>query len=73
VRPDIPLEDIQVSVGRTGRVTPFAVMESAKGSGSMVDRAILHNADEVKRKGVLTGDMVILRSRDRLAAPHVDG
>jgi DNA ligase (NAD+) len=55
------LLDIQVNVGRTGRVTPFAVMEPVKVSGSTVDRATLHNADEVVRKGVLIGDMVILR------------
>ncbi len=55
------LLDIRVNVGRTGRVTPFAVMEPAKVAGSMVDRATLHNADEVKRKGVLIGDMVVLR------------
>jgi DNA ligase (NAD+) len=50
-----------VNVGRTGRVTPFAVMEPVKVAGSTVDRATLHNADEVVRKGVLIGDMVILR------------
>ncbi|MDQ2811681.1 MAG: NAD-dependent DNA ligase LigA [Actinomycetota bacterium] len=55
------LLDIRVNVGRTGRVTPFAVMEPVKVSGSTVDRATLHNSDEVKRKGVLIGDMVILR------------
>jgi DNA ligase (NAD+) len=55
------LLDIKVGVGRTGRVTPFAVMEPVKVSGSTVDRATLHNADEVVRKGVLIGDMVILR------------
>jgi DNA ligase (NAD+) len=55
------LIDIRVNVGRTGRVTPFAVMEPVKVAGSTVDRATLHNADEVKRKGVLIGDMVILR------------
>ncbi|HEY1644031.1 MAG TPA: NAD-dependent DNA ligase LigA [Streptosporangiaceae bacterium] len=55
------LLDIQVNVGRTGRVTPFAVMEPVKVSGSTVDRATLHNADEVTRKGVLIGDMVVLR------------
>ena len=55
------LLDIRVNVGRTGRVTPFAVMEPVKVSGSTVDRATLHNADELKRKGVLIGDMVILR------------
>jgi DNA ligase (NAD+) len=55
------LLDIQVNVGRTGRVTPFGVMEPAKVSGSTVEMATLHNADEVKRKGVLIGDMVVLR------------
>ncbi|MBV9206240.1 MAG: NAD-dependent DNA ligase LigA [Actinobacteria bacterium] len=55
------LLDIQVNVGRTGRITPFALMEPVKVSGSTVDRATLHNAEEVKRKGVLIGDMVILR------------
>jgi DNA ligase (NAD+) len=55
------LLDIRVNVGRTGRVTPFAVMEPVKVSGSTVDRATLHNADELKRKDVLIGDMVILR------------
>jgi DNA ligase (NAD+) len=55
------LLDIRVNVGRTGRVTPFAVMQAIKVAGSVVDRATLHNADEIKRKGVLIGDMVILR------------
>jgi len=55
------LLDIRVNVGRTGRVTPFAVMEPAKVSGSTVGLATLHNADELKRKGVLIGDMVVLR------------
>jgi DNA ligase (NAD+) len=55
------LLDIQVNVGRTGRVTPFAVMEPVKVSGSTVDRATLHNQDELGRKGVLIGDMVVLR------------
>jgi DNA ligase (NAD+) len=55
------LLEIRVNVGRTGRVTPFAVMEPVKVSGSTVDRATLHNAHEVVRKGVLVGDMVILR------------
>ncbi len=52
---------IEVNVGRTGRVTPFAVMEPVKVSGSVVENATLHNADEVKRKGVLIGDTVVLR------------
>ena len=50
-----------MNVGRTGRVTPFAVMEPVVVSGLTVDRATLHNADEVARKGVLIGDMVVLR------------
>ena len=55
------LLDIQVAVGRTGRVTPFAVMEPVFVAGSTVARATLHNASEVKRKGVLIGDTVVLR------------
>ncbi len=55
------LLDIQVNVGRTGRVTPFGVMEPVKVSGSTVEMATLHNASEVRRKGVLIGDTVVLR------------
>ncbi|WP_426561623.1 NAD-dependent DNA ligase LigA [Angustibacter sp. McL0619] len=55
------LLDIRVNVGRTGRVTPFAVMEPVLVSGSTVEMATLHNADEVRRKGVLIGDTVVLR------------
>jgi DNA ligase (NAD+) len=55
------LIDIQVNVGRTGRVTPFAIMEPVKVAGSTVDRATLHNGFEVQRKGVLIGDTVVLR------------
>ena len=55
------LLDIRVNVGRTGRVTPYAVMEPVKVSGSTVEMATLHNQDVVKAKGVLIGDTVILR------------
>jgi len=55
------LLEIRVNVGRTGRVTPFGVMEPVKVSGSTVENATLHNADEIKRKGVLVGDTVVLR------------
>ncbi len=55
------LRDIQVNVGRTGRVTPFGVMEPVTVAGSTVSLATLHNAHEVKRKGVLIGDTVVLR------------
>jgi DNA ligase (NAD+) len=55
------LLDIRVNVGRTGRVTPYAVMAPAKVAGSTVEMATLHNAQEVARKGVLIGDLVFLR------------
>ncbi|MDH6197199.1 DNA ligase (NAD+) [Mycobacterium frederiksbergense] len=55
------LLDIRVSVGRTGRVTPFAYMEPVRVAGSTVGLATLHNATEVQRKGVLIGDTVVIR------------
>ncbi len=55
------LLDIVVSVGRTGRATPFAVMAPARVAGSVVRQATLHNQDVVKVKGVLIGDTVVLR------------
>ncbi|MDO4916945.1 MAG: NAD-dependent DNA ligase LigA [Rothia sp. (in: high G+C Gram-positive bacteria)] len=55
------LLDILVNVGRTGRVTPFGMMEPVKVAGSTVEMATLHNQDVVKAKGVLIGDTVVLR------------
>jgi DNA ligase (NAD+) len=55
------LLDIDVNVGRTGRVTPFAVLQPVKVAGSTVALATLHNAREVERKGVWIGDTVVLR------------
>ncbi len=55
------LLDIVVSVGRTGRATPFAVMEPARVAGSVVRQATLHNQDVVRAKGVLIGDTIVLR------------
>ena len=55
------LLDIKVSVGRTGRVTPFAFMEPVVVAGSTVTNATLHNQEEVLRKGVMIGDIVIIR------------
>ncbi|HYO33147.1 MAG TPA: NAD-dependent DNA ligase LigA [Nocardioidaceae bacterium] len=55
------LLDIDVNVGRTGRVTPFGRMQPVRVSGSTVELATLHNASEVRRKGVLIGDTVVLR------------
>ncbi|MGB2738087.1 MAG: NAD-dependent DNA ligase LigA [Candidatus Nanopelagicales bacterium] len=66
------LLDIQVNVGRTGRVTPFAVMEPVQVSGTTVSMATLHNAAEVVRKGVLIGDTVFLRKAGEII-PEVLG
>jgi DNA ligase (NAD+) len=55
------LLDIRVAIGRTGRATPFAIMEPVKVAGSTVERATLHNQWEIERKGVLIGDTVVLR------------
>jgi DNA ligase (NAD+) len=70
------LLDIKVSVGRTGRVTPYGVMEPVKVAGTTVERATLHNADEVRRKGVLIGDTVVLRKAGdvipEIVAPMTD-
>jgi DNA ligase (NAD+) len=52
---------IEVNTGRTGRVTPFGVMEPTRVAGSTVERATLHNAHEVRRKDVRPGDTVVLR------------
>ena len=55
------LLDIKVSIGRTGRATPFAVLAPVKVAGSEVEFATLHNQDQVKAKGILIGDTVVLR------------
>lgn len=55
------LLDIRVNVGRTGRVTPYGLMEPVKVAGSTVEMATLHNQEVVKAKGVKIGDIVVLR------------
>ena len=55
------LEDIRVSIGRTGAVTPYAVLRPVLVAGSTVARATLHNEDEIARKGLLIGDTVIIQ------------
>lgn len=55
------LEDIQLSVGRTGAATPFAVLKPVSVAGSTISRATLHNEDEIKRKGIKIGDTVIIQ------------
>lgn len=66
------LLDIEVSVGRTGRATPFAVLEPVFVSGSTVSLATLHNQHEVKRKGVMIGDTVVVRKAGEII-PEVLG
>lgn len=55
------LLDIRVQVGRTGRITPVAILKPVYVAGSTVSRTTLHNAYEVKRKNVLIGDTVVVR------------
>lgn len=55
------LLDIQVQVGRTGRITPFAVFEKVLVAGSNLQHATLHNEQEIGRKGVRIGDLIVVR------------
>ena len=55
------LLDIKVSIGRTGRATPYAVLEPIRVAGSEVEFATLHNQEVVAAKGILIGDTVVLR------------
>ena len=55
------LEDIIFTVGRTGKITPNAVIKPTRVAGSTVQRATLHNEDFIKDKGLLIGDYIILR------------
>lgn len=54
------LIDIEISVGRTGALTPVAILEPIRLSGSTVSRATLHNEDEIQRKGLMIGDFVVV-------------
>jgi len=54
------IKDIEVQVGRTGKLTPIAILEPVQLSGTVVERASLHNEDELERKGVNVGDKVLV-------------
>lgn len=55
------LRDIQVSIGRTGAATPFAILEPVQVGGVTISLATLHNADEIARKDIRIGDKVVVR------------
>ncbi|MGC9319922.1 MAG: NAD-dependent DNA ligase LigA, partial [Armatimonadota bacterium] len=61
VEAETVVKDIEVTVARTGQLTPVAVMEPVFVDGSTVSRAVLHNEDEVARKDIRVGDHVIIR------------
>ncbi len=61
VEAETVVKDIEVTVARTGQLTPVAVMEPVFVDGSTVSRAVLHNEDEVARKDIRIGDHVIIR------------
>ncbi len=64
------LLDIRVQVGKTGTVTPVAVLEPVELAGTTVSRASLHNADEIERKDVRVGDVVVVEKAGKII-PHI--
>lgn len=55
------LEDIGLSIGRTGAVTPYAILQPVQVAGTVVARATLHNEDEIRRKDLRIGDTVVIQ------------
>jgi len=66
------LKDIRFQVGRTGRITPVAILDPISLSGSTISRATLHNEDEIKRKGIKIGDYVIIEKGGEVIPKVVD-
>jgi len=64
------LLDIRVQVGKSGAVTPVAVLEPVELAGTTVSRASLHNADEIQRKDVRIGDVVVVEKAGKII-PHI--
>ncbi len=64
------LNAIRVQIGKTGAITPVADLEPVELAGSTISRASLHNADEIQRKDVRPGDMVIVEKAGKVI-PHI--
>lgn len=64
------LKNIEVNIGKTGAVTPVAILEPVQLAGTTVSRASLHNADEIKRKDIRVGDVVIVEKAGKII-PHI--
>ena len=64
------LKDIRVQVGKTGAITPVADLEPIELAGTTVSRASLHNADEIQRKDIRVGDVVVVEKAGKII-PHI--
>ena len=64
------MRDIRVQVGKTGAITPVADLEPVELAGTIVSRASLHNADEIERKDVRVGDVVVVEKAGKII-PHI--